>query len=80
MSRRSAFIYHDVLSRHVLREDHVMVPTRLRYTYELLESYGAFQHPRAALVEPRQATEEELMTFHTPEYVSAVQSLSRGER
>ncbi|MFH1560845.1 MAG: acetoin utilization protein AcuC [Chloroflexota bacterium] len=79
MSRRAAFVYHDVLTRHVLRENHVMVPTRLRYAYELLESYGAFQLPHAVLVEPRQATEEEIMTFHTREYVSAVQSLSRGE-
>jgi len=79
VSRRAAFIYHDVLSRHVLREDHVMVPTRLRYTYELLESYGAFNLPRSVLVEPRQATEEELMTFHTRDYVNAVQRLSSGD-
>ena len=79
MSRRAAFVYHDILSRHVLREDHVMIPTRLRYTYELLESYGAFQRPNAVLVEPRQAAEEEILTSHTQEYVSAVQSLSRGE-
>ncbi|CAI8016538.1 Acetoin utilization protein AcuC [Geodia barretti] len=68
MSRRAAFVYHDILSRHVLREDHVMVPTRLRYTYELLESYGAFQRPNAVLVEPRQAAEEEILTSHTREY------------
>jgi acetoin utilization protein AcuC len=80
MSRRAAFVYHDALSRHVLSNDHVMVPTRLRYTYELLESYGAFQHPDATLVEPRQATEEELLSFHTPEYLKAVKSLSRGEK
>jgi acetoin utilization protein AcuC len=79
MSRRAAFIYQDALSRHVLSESHVMVPTRLRYTYELLESYGAFRLPNAVLVEPRQATEEEITTFHTRDYVSAVQSLSRGE-
>ena len=79
MSRRAAFVYSDVLSRHVLREDHVMVPTRLRYTYELLESYGAFQRPNASLVEPRQATEEELLTFHTQEYLNVVRSLNLGE-
>ncbi|MDE2860844.1 MAG: acetoin utilization protein AcuC [Chloroflexota bacterium] len=79
MSRRAAFVYHDRLSRHVLREGHVMVPTRLRYTYELLESYGAFTMPNAVLVEPRQATEEELLTFHTREYVDAVRDLSEGE-
>ena len=79
MTRRAAFVYNDMLSRHVLRDDHVMVPTRLRYTYELLESYGAFQRPNARLVEPRQATKEEVQTFHTEEYVRAVESLSRGE-
>ena len=79
MSRNAAFIYHDRLSRHVLREDHVMVPTRLRYTYELLESYGAFELANAMLVEPRQATVEELLTFHTGEYVEAVRGLSGGE-
>ena len=79
MNRRSAFIYHDLLSRHILREGHVMVPTRLRYTYELLESYGAFDLQNSLLIEPRQATEEEIRTFHTSEYVSAVQSLGRGE-
>ena len=56
-----------------------MVPTRLRYTYELLESYGAFDLPNAMLVEPRQATEEELLTFHTRDYVDAVRDLSEGE-
>ena len=79
VSRRAAFVYHDVLSRHVLRDDHVMVPTRLRYTYELLESYGAFRLPNAFFVEPRRATEEEIETFHARDYVNAVQSLSRGE-
>ena len=79
MTRRAAFVYHDLLSRHVLREDHVMIPTRLRYTYELLESYGAFSRPNAVLVEPRLATEEEILTSHTREYVSAVQGLSRGD-
>ncbi len=79
VSRRAAFVYHDALSRHVLRDDHVMVPTRLRYTYELLESYGAFSLPNALFVEPRRATEEEIETFHARDYVNAVQSLSRGE-
>ncbi|MBI2855252.1 MAG: acetoin utilization protein AcuC, partial [Chloroflexi bacterium] len=79
MTRRAAFVYHDILSRHLLREGHVMVPTRLRYTYELLESYGAFQRPNSRLVEPRQATREEVMSYHTEEYVRAVESLSRGE-
>ncbi|GBD10577.1 Acetoin utilization protein AcuC [bacterium HR23] len=75
----SAFVYSPVLTQHILREDHPLVPRRLRLVYELLEAYGVFQHPDASLVAPRMATEEELLWFHTKEYVEAVRSLSRGE-
>ncbi len=76
--RRAAFIYDEALSQHVLREGHVMQPTRLRYTYELLESYHAFDGQASRLVAPRPATDEELLSFHTPEYVAAVKAFSRG--
>ena len=75
--RDAAFIYGDEVSRHVLREDHPMRPSRLRYTYELLQAYGAFAG--SAPVLPRMATEEELQRHHTQEYVEAVRSISRGE-
>lgn len=75
--RKAAFVYDEAVSHHVLREGHVMRPTRLRYTYELLEAYGAFRDSR--LVPPRHATEEELLWFHSPDYVAAVRSLSRDE-
>ncbi|MSQ11093.1 MAG: acetoin utilization protein AcuC [Dehalococcoidia bacterium] len=78
--RKAALVYGDVLSQHRLREDHPMVPTRLRYAYELIKAYGAFALPNALLVEPRQASPEELLLFHTPEYVETVRALSRGER
>src|SRR3990172_3929661 len=74
-----AFVYSDQLSRHVLREDHPLQARRLRLTYELLESYGAFQHPDALLVAPSPATEAELLLIHAPEYIEAVEGISRGE-
>ncbi len=77
-NRRCAFVYRDEMSRHVLREDHVFKPVRLRYTYELLEEYGAFEVENGALVDPRHATDEEVQTFHTPDYAAAVQSFSEG--
>ena len=79
MSRRVGFIYDDVLSQHVLSETHPMRPVRLRYTYELLDSYGAFDLPNVELEKPRQATEKEVLSYHAPEYVHAVKGLSRGE-
>ena len=79
MARKVAFIYDDRLSRHVLSETHPMKPVRLRYTYELLEAYGAFGDSNAQLVPPREATEEEVLSYHTLDYLRAVQSFSRGD-
>ena len=76
---RAAFIYDDTMSRHELRSDHPMRPIRLRYTYELLRGYGAFEHKNALLVSPRSAAEDELGWLHTPQYIDAVRCLSAGE-
>jgi acetoin utilization protein AcuC len=75
---RGAFVYEDALSQHVLRQDHPMRPVRLRYTYELLNAYGAFNGADSLLVNPRQATEEEVGWLHTPDYIAAVRALSLG--
>jgi len=77
MTAQSAFIYDDAFSHHVLRQDHPMRPIRLRYTYELLDSYGAFKDS-GQLVKPRPATEEEVSAFHTSDYIQAVRMLSSG--
>lgn len=75
--RKAAFIYDDVLSRHVLRNDHVFTPSCLQCTYELLSSYGAFD---GSLLLPSKHTHKtDLLSFHTKEYVEAVESISRGE-
>lgn len=61
-------------------ENHPLRPERLRRGYELLTAYEAFDGQHSRLIPPRLATTEELLLFHTEEYVRAVQSLSRGER
>ena len=76
---RAAFVYDDRMSRHELRNNHPMRPVRLRYTHDLLQSYGAFEHEGAMLVTPRSAREEELRWLHGPDYIAAVQRLSAGE-
>jgi acetoin utilization protein AcuC len=75
---KAAFVYDDTLADHVLRADHPMRPIRLRHTYQLLDSYGAFDGESSLLVRPRPATREELEWLHTGDYVTAVQSLSAG--
>ncbi len=78
MARKTAFVYADSLSRHTLSETHPMKPVRLRYTYELLESYGAFDAPNVSVVAPRDALVEEILWYHSPEYINAVRQLNDG--
>lgn len=79
MSKNAVFVYGDTLSRHVPREDHPLRSIRLRYTYELLEAYQAFEGDGSTLVDPRSASELEIRSIHTEEYLEAVKSLSRAE-
>ena len=56
-----------------------MKPERLRYTHELLTAYDAFEPDNALLAKPRPATDAEIATYHTPEYVDAVRTYGRGD-
>ena len=78
MARRAAFIYDERLAGHVLSASHPMKPVRLRYTHELLDAYGAFDAPNVLLERPRPAAVDEVLSYHSPQYVEAVRELSRG--
>jgi len=77
---KSAFICSPDLWRQGHGAAHPLKPERLQRTYELLAGYGAFDSPGSTLVQPRQATPEEIGLFHTEEYIEAVRSLSQGEK
>ncbi len=79
MTKKVTFVYDDALARHVLSETHPMRPIRLRYTYELLEAYRAFDADSVTLVQPRPATEEEVLRYHTRPYLEAVRQVSAGD-
>ncbi len=76
--RRAAFVFDDTLSGHVLRESHPMQPIRLKYTYDLLNAYHAFDGKNSLLVKPREATEVEVGWLHDRDYITAVRGLSLG--
>ena len=76
--RTAAFVYHDSLASVTIEEDHPLKPIRLLRAYKLLEAYGAFDAEISSVVRPLSATRAELVTYHTPEYVDAVESLSSG--
>ena len=74
---KKAFIYDRVLASHSLGENHPLIPTRLRYTYELLQFLGAFDLAGSYVVKPRKASFDEITSFHTQNYVTAVSNFSR---
>jgi len=76
---KAAFICAEELWSQGFGGTHPLKPERLKRTYELLMAYRAFDAPDSHLVPPHPASREELLLFHTAEYVDAVASLSRGK-
>ena len=76
---RAAFVYSDAFTTYHLGDRHPLQQTRLRMTHRLLDAYGAFHTPASSLVAPTPATYDDLLRVHTPDYLNALQTLSRGE-
>ncbi len=66
------------MSAHVLSDAHPMKPVRLKYTRQLLESYGAFDGRTSSLERPRDATKDEIGWFHSRDYVEGVEAIGAG--
>jgi acetoin utilization protein AcuC len=77
--RRAVFLSVPALWQHGHGPDHPLKPERLQRTFELLDEYGAFHAPNVRLAAPSPASEDELLMFHTREYVEAVRALSAGD-
>lgn len=72
----STFIYDEALSSYSIGDTHPMKPIRLSYVAELLQSYGLFNSPKTTMIKPQTASEEDLLAFHTPEYINAVKNFN----
>ncbi len=75
---KTAFIYSDRFASFSYGFDHPMRPVRLRITYELIEALGLFDLSWAEVIPARRATDEEILSFHTPEYLSALKEADSG--
>lgn len=74
---RTAFIYSDDYQKYRFNEKHPFDPFRLRLTYDLLTQSGLLRSDD--LVPPRSATEAELETVHTRDYIDAVIQAGMGK-
>lgn len=71
------FLYTDQFQGYDMGPQHPLKPIRLRRTYDLLNSYNAFEH--VPVQEPRSCTAEDLQTVHSGDYVDAVDRMSAGD-
>jgi acetoin utilization protein AcuC len=70
------FVYSDDLLHYKFYEDHPFNPLRLQLTVDLLRAIEAL--PDDQVIQPRSATDEEIMLIHDPSYVEAVKKASVG--
>lgn len=71
----ACFVFDERLLSYNFGESHPMSPVRVELTMLLAEELGVFDSLEIVGAEP--ATVEELATLHTPDYIEAVQKVSR---
>jgi acetoin utilization protein AcuC len=81
MARRTVFLYTDDFLSYDLGPQHPLQQRRLQMVYRLLRAYGVLA-PDGPVdwIEPKPATEEEILRVHTPDFVDAVRRAGAGER
>jgi acetoin utilization protein AcuC len=77
-SQSVPLIYCSELAKYDFGPQHPLRPIRLKLTVELISAYDLLQN-NSLLIAPTPATEAEILTYHTPDYVSVVKRLSQGE-
>ena len=74
----TAFIYSEKLGSYYYGKGHPMRPLRLALTYELIKALGLTELPDSSILPARKATENELLLFHTREYIELLKEAGTG--
>ncbi|MBN2124955.1 MAG: acetoin utilization protein AcuC [Deltaproteobacteria bacterium] len=73
------FVYSPKFAAFEYGEEHPLRMERLRLTHGLCRDYGLLDLPGTRVLEALPASEQEILRFHTPEYVEVLKLASRGE-
>lgn len=77
LSGKTVFVYDDAFLSYDFGPSHPLRPVRLRLAAELARSTGLLEQPNVLLAKPRMADTEQVLLFHTRDYVDLVERLSR---
>ena len=75
---KTAFIYSDNFAKYDYGPGHPLKPFRLKLTHELIKAYGLLSLPNIRVVEPKPAKEEDLLLYHTRDYLEVLKVANRG--
>jgi len=75
---KTAFVYTDTLAGYDYGSAHPLKTARLTLTRELIVACGLLTANDPRLVEPFMATEEDLLAFHTGDYLEALKVANSG--
>lgn len=73
-----AFVYNQAYNNYDYGPAHPLRVSRLPLTVALMEGYGLLKHPDLEYIEGGPATEEEMLTFHRPDYLNALKQANSG--
>jgi acetoin utilization protein AcuC len=76
---KTAFVYSDEFARFDYGSGHPLKLFRLKLTYELIKACHLLASSDPRLVEPPLARVEDLLTFHTREYIDILRKANSGE-
>jgi acetoin utilization protein AcuC len=75
---QAAFIYTDAFSSFDYGAGHPLKPLRLKLNYELIRACGLLTGNDPRLIEPAPASLDDLLAFHTRDYLAALQASNSG--
>jgi acetoin utilization protein AcuC len=80
MVEKVSLIYTDEYQKYNFGRDHPLRPLRLKLTYSLMEKLNLLKNERLTLKKPRLATQQEIESIHSPQYVEVVKRLSENPK
>ena len=75
---KTAFIYSDDFAKYDYGPGHPLKPFRLKLTHELIKAYGLLSLPDVRVVEARPAKEDDLLLYHTRDYLDVLKAADSG--
>jgi acetoin utilization protein AcuC len=74
-----AFIYVPELGQFSYGDAHPFRLGRLTMTHDLIEAYGLLNREGVSVIEPEPAREEDILRWHSPDFVAALRRADAGE-